>query len=394
MLGLRFGESVGFRRKELSKTSEYAEKGWTSDALLHDVVKASRRRTFGALLCDIGYGDEALGGSTSGVVGYNVMTRLAMMRMRTNVHDIRGALQDWYQSLCSDDYKLSSERPKGVIGAEAKDAEFASSGIWLGEEILEIPTRTSLNSVASLLKQCSFRVTGKGQYKDEFVTAGGVPLSEVLNVDGVTGGFNFQAIGIGGQDQPDSILIVGRADNVPTQISVDVNADNICNLVRYVLNPEPSIAVRQPLLSAYNIEEERASQVEVPIFSEAKSEMNLLKGYKMQIIDIREMISEEGARNFQSINEKDKVSYDQGSLLQLCYTVRLSKKNHLSIRMIRDPGGLVTQDRVEGKDESKFSSGSCCNVVVARQAAKQPIVFTLKLDDFCSHRVVAMFLLN
>ncbi|KAK2966946.1 hypothetical protein RJ640_002131, partial [Escallonia rubra] len=69
----------------------------------------------------------------------------------------------------------------------------------------------SLMSVASLLKQCSFRVKGKGQFKDEFVTAGGVPLSEislntmesrtqsglffageVLNVDGVTGGFNFQ----------------------------------------------------------------------------------------------------------------------------------------------------------------------------------------------------------
>ncbi|KAH0454110.1 hypothetical protein IEQ34_016034 [Dendrobium chrysotoxum] len=51
----------------------------------------------------------------------------------------------------------------------------------------------------------------KGQFKEEFVTSGGVPLSEitlsnmesrirrnlffageVLNVDGITGGFNFQ----------------------------------------------------------------------------------------------------------------------------------------------------------------------------------------------------------
>ncbi|XP_018844774.1 uncharacterized protein YtfP isoform X6 [Juglans regia] len=39
-------------------------------------------------------------------------------------------------------------------------------------------SNNSLNSVASLLKHCSFRVTGKGQFKDEFVTAGGVPLSE------------------------------------------------------------------------------------------------------------------------------------------------------------------------------------------------------------------------
>ncbi|KAM7508071.1 hypothetical protein LguiA_018524 [Lonicera macranthoides] len=78
-------------------------------------------------------------------------------------------------------------------------------------------SNNSLISVASLLKQCSFRVKGKGQFKDEFVTAGGVPLSEismktmeskirshlffageVLNVDGVTGGFNFQNAWSGG----------------------------------------------------------------------------------------------------------------------------------------------------------------------------------------------------
>ncbi|KAH9622827.1 hypothetical protein KSS87_021541, partial [Heliosperma pusillum] len=69
----------------------------------------------------------------------------------------------------------------------------------------------ALFGIASLLKQCVFEVTGKGQFKDEFVTAGGVPLSEIslntmesklhsnlffageiLNIDGVTGGFNFQ----------------------------------------------------------------------------------------------------------------------------------------------------------------------------------------------------------
>ncbi|KAL4653684.1 hypothetical protein ACB092_01G323300 [Castanea dentata] len=78
-------------------------------------------------------------------------------------------------------------------------------------------SNNSLISVASLLKHCTFKVTGKGQFKDEFVTAGGVPLSEimlntmeskihshlyfageVLNVDGVTGGFNFQNAWSGG----------------------------------------------------------------------------------------------------------------------------------------------------------------------------------------------------
>ncbi|KAK2637070.1 hypothetical protein Ddye_031862 [Dipteronia dyeriana] len=68
-----------------------------------------------------------------------------------------------------------------------------------------------------LLRHCTFDVTGKGQFKDEFITAGGIPLSEiylntmeskirshlffageVLNVDGVTGGFNFQNAWSGG----------------------------------------------------------------------------------------------------------------------------------------------------------------------------------------------------
>nr|XP_043606562.1 uncharacterized protein YtfP isoform X2 [Erigeron canadensis] len=40
-------------------------------------------------------------------------------------------------------------------------------------------SNNSLMSVAALLKQCSFIVKGKGQFKDEFVTAGGVPLSEI-----------------------------------------------------------------------------------------------------------------------------------------------------------------------------------------------------------------------
>ncbi|XP_068501729.1 uncharacterized protein [Phaseolus vulgaris] len=78
-------------------------------------------------------------------------------------------------------------------------------------------SNSSLMSIGSVLKNCIFEVTGKGQFKDEFVTAGGVPLSEIslntmeskvctrlffageiLNVDGVTGGFNFQNAWSGG----------------------------------------------------------------------------------------------------------------------------------------------------------------------------------------------------
>ena len=82
-----------------------------------------------------------------------------------------------------------------------------------------IPTTTpwahvsnpSLQALANQLTAAEFKVDGKSMFKDEFVTCGGVKLSEVdfktmesrkcaglhfagevLDIDGVTGGFNFQ----------------------------------------------------------------------------------------------------------------------------------------------------------------------------------------------------------
>jgi predicted Rossmann fold flavoprotein len=68
-----------------------------------------------------------------------------------------------------------------------------------------------LKNIVRFLTDFSLEVTGKSNFKDEFVTAGGVDLKdvnlktmesklcdgvffagEVLNIDGVTGGFNFQ----------------------------------------------------------------------------------------------------------------------------------------------------------------------------------------------------------
>ncbi|MBX7204630.1 MAG: NAD(P)/FAD-dependent oxidoreductase [Bacteroidia bacterium] len=70
----------------------------------------------------------------------------------------------------------------------------------------------NLNKLADLLYRQQLQVEGKNTFKEEFVTAGGVDLKEVdfktmqskkipglyfagevLNIDGVTGGFNFQA---------------------------------------------------------------------------------------------------------------------------------------------------------------------------------------------------------
>jgi predicted flavoprotein YhiN len=70
----------------------------------------------------------------------------------------------------------------------------------------------SLHALARSLKAYELKIDGKGQFKEEFVTCGGVLLSEVdfrsmqsklvpglyfageiLDIDGVTGGFNFQS---------------------------------------------------------------------------------------------------------------------------------------------------------------------------------------------------------
>ncbi|KAK3137138.1 hypothetical protein QOZ80_5BG0448380 [Eleusine coracana subsp. coracana] len=93
-----------------------------------------------------------------------------------------------------------------------------------------------LNTIALRLKQWIFEVVGKGQFKDEFVTAGGVPISEIslgtmeskkqpdlffageiLNVDGVTGGFNFQNAWTGGYIAGTSIGRVASTNNLRQQ---------------------------------------------------------------------------------------------------------------------------------------------------------------------------------
>ena len=73
-------------------------------------------------------------------------------------------------------------------------------------------SKKSLNRLVQELTQGEFEIRGKGVFKDEFVTCGGVNLTsvnfttmesrkcsglyfagEILDIDGVTGGFNFQS---------------------------------------------------------------------------------------------------------------------------------------------------------------------------------------------------------
>ncbi|WP_276368183.1 NAD(P)/FAD-dependent oxidoreductase [Chryseolinea sp. H1M3-3] len=84
-------------------------------------------------------------------------------------------------------------------------AEIGDDRIW--SEL----SKKELNRLIEYLIRCPFNITGKTTFKEEFVTCGGVDLSEininsmeskkmnnvyfageVLNIDGETGGFNFQ----------------------------------------------------------------------------------------------------------------------------------------------------------------------------------------------------------
>ncbi|CAG0998202.1 hypothetical protein ANAEL_02749 [Anaerolineales bacterium] len=83
---------------------------------------------------------------------------------------------------------------------------------FIGDKNWADVSKTELRKLAEELTAGEFMITGKGQFKEEFVTCGGVRLNEVdfktmqsrivpdlffagevLDIDGVTGGFNFQS---------------------------------------------------------------------------------------------------------------------------------------------------------------------------------------------------------
>ena len=92
----------------------------------------------------------------------------------------------------------------------------ASRGIWEDFRWADLSNR-QMAEIAEELTASIFRVHGKSSFKEEFVTAGGVDLKEVnfktfesrihenlffagevLNIDAITGGFNFQNAWTGG----------------------------------------------------------------------------------------------------------------------------------------------------------------------------------------------------
>ena len=115
--------------------------------------------------------------------------------------------------------KFRQENPKKSIGTSKifdNTTRFWHRILWISKIDLDknISTISSkeLQEILQNLCKNTMKVTGKSTYKDEFVTAGGVNLKEinfknmtskvidrfylageVLNIDAVTGGFNFQA---------------------------------------------------------------------------------------------------------------------------------------------------------------------------------------------------------
>ena len=115
--------------------------------------------------------------------------------------------------------KFRQGNPKKSIGSSKIfdiTSRFWHRILWLSKVDLEKNisniSAKELQKILEYLCQNEMKVSGKSTYKDEFVTAGGVDLKEinfknmsskilenfyvageVLNIDAVTGGFNFQA---------------------------------------------------------------------------------------------------------------------------------------------------------------------------------------------------------
>jgi hypothetical protein len=107
--------------------------------------------------------------------------------------------------------RLMVNVPIGSLAARLWKQLFLSTGIPPGMRWAEL-SRANRRGLVEKLRRTEFSVTGKSLNKEEFVTCGGVKLSEVnfktmesricpglhfagelLDIDGITGGFNFQS---------------------------------------------------------------------------------------------------------------------------------------------------------------------------------------------------------
>ena len=121
---------------------------------------------------------------------------------------LRAALQDFRQH--NGRKQVLSQNPFG-LPSRLWQAMAQESGIVDEQRWADLPAKP-LNRLADRLTNSQFQVVGKSTFKEEFVTCGGVSLGglhpqtlesraqpglffagEVLDIDGITGGFNFQS---------------------------------------------------------------------------------------------------------------------------------------------------------------------------------------------------------
>jgi len=121
-------------------------------------------------------------------------------------------LRAWTQAFRLDNGKKQvTAHPQFGLPTRLWRTLVAEAGIGADARWNEVPAKAQ-NRLLELLLRTPLQVRGKTTHKDEFVTCGGIPLSEVnlatmesrrvpglhfagevLDIDGVTGGFNFQA---------------------------------------------------------------------------------------------------------------------------------------------------------------------------------------------------------
>lgn len=127
------------------------------------------------------------GSSESDVLNDLIQLKQASPRKNISTNSLYGIPTRLWERIC--------QHAKGISNKNYADA-----------------SKENLQSLAGLLTGCELKVNGKSTFKEEFVTAGGVDLSEidfktmqskkipglyfageVLDIDAITGGFNFQA---------------------------------------------------------------------------------------------------------------------------------------------------------------------------------------------------------
>lgn len=122
---------------------------------------------------------------------------------------LRAALRDYKRS--RGPQLVSAHSPFGALPHRLWRALAAAADVHDDQRWAKLP-KANIEKLARELLHGRFIMTGKGEFKDEFVTCGGVALDEVdfrtmeskrvpglhfagevLDIDGVTGGFNFQS---------------------------------------------------------------------------------------------------------------------------------------------------------------------------------------------------------